>query len=496
MTSAYQQLEKTFNQIGLFSDINGMLFWDTASMMPAGASNNRAEQSALISRLQHEMLANPKTADAISTAEQATDLDAWQQRNVQLIRHQYNKASALDPSLVENLSRIKSKCELLWRNARAESDFSLIKPALGECLELTIEMGKAYANQMNCSVHEALIDDFDPGRKTDEIDNIFSQLEAFLPGFVKQVTEQQASRPAPLTIEGPFPVEKQKELGRRLMQTLGFDFERGRIDTSTHPFCGGSTNDVRITARYDENDFSSGLMAVLHETGHALYEQGKPEAWLHQPVGQAIGMTIHESQSLLTEMQACRSLEFITHMAPIAQEVFGRTGPEWSAENLYRHSTTVKPSFIRVDADELTYPLHVIMRYKLEKQLLTGDLLLDDLPEAWNSAMQNYLGIIPANDAEGCLQDIHWPVGLFGYFPAYTLGAMTAAQLFQSAKQATPDLGTHIQAGNFKPLLNWLRDNVHSQGSRYTPNELLTKATGSTIDVELYKRHLQERYAD
>jgi carboxypeptidase Taq len=253
-------------------------------------------------------------------------------------------------------------------------------------------------------------------------------------------------------------------------------------------------DDVRITTRYDERDFMSGLLGVLHETGHALYELALPKQWRYQPVGQARGMSTHESQSLLVEMQACRSREFLSFLAPAAKQAFGGEGPAWEAENLERIATRVARSLIRVDADEVTYPLHVILRYRLERALIAGDLALADLPGAWNDGMESLVGVRPPDDRDGCLQDIHWPGGAFGYFPTYTLGAMTAAQLFASAVAADPSITACLAHGDFGPLRRWLGEHVHAQGSRLSPRDLLVAATGKALDPSVFRAHLERRY--
>jgi carboxypeptidase Taq len=281
-----------------------------------------------------------------------------------------------------------------------------------------------------------------------------------------------------------------------MMAALGYDFERGRLDVSTHPFCGGADNDVRITTRYDEADFDKALMGVLHETGHALYEQGRPQAYLSQPVGLARGMSLHESQSLLIEMQACRSREFLAFAAPLMREAFGGSGPAWEADALHRRFTHVEAGFIRVDADEVTYPSHVILRYRLEQALIADAMPLSALPEAWNEGMRSLLGIAPPDDRLGCLQDVHWPSGGWGYFPTYTLGAMTAAQLFEAACKAQADILPGIARGDFSPLVGWLRTNIHSQGCLMETDDLLVQATGKPLDATVFKAHLRRRYVE
>jgi carboxypeptidase Taq len=293
---------------------------------------------------------------------------------------------------------------------------------------------------------------------------------------------------------GPFPVERQRALGTRLMAQLGFDFRRGRLDVSLHPFCGGTIDDVRITTRYDESDFSSALMGVLHETGHALYDFGLPARWRRQPVGRARGMSLHESQSLLIEMQACRSHEFMAWLAPQLHETFGGPASQWQPENLWKSYNRVERGLIRVDADEVTYPAHVILRYRLEQAMIAGDLAIAELPGAWNDGMRRLLGVVPPDDRQGCLQDIHWFDGAFGYFPTYTLGAMTAAQLFDAAREADPGIPQAIGRGDFAPLLAWLRTNVHGKGSSLSSREIVAGATGRPLDAGVFKRHLKTRY--
>jgi carboxypeptidase Taq len=493
--TAYQELETRFHRLYALRGAAGVLHWDMASMMPAGGGADRAEQLAAVNVTCHEVLADPRLADLLEQAEvEAGGLDGWQRANLIEMRRQWTHATAVDGRLVEALTKVCAACEGQWRKARATADYASILPALSEVLALVREQAAAKAAKLNLTPYDALLDEYEPGGRSAEIDVIFDDLAAFLPGFIARALELQAKKPAPRKPAGPFPQAKQAALARRLMEALGFDFEHGRLDTSHHPFCGGSPGDVRITTRYDETDFSSAIMGVLHETGHAMYEMGLPEQWRFQPVGQARGMSAHESQSLLIEMQACRSRAFIGFLAPLARESFGGAGPEWEADNLYRLGTAVKPDFIRVDADEVTYPAHVILRYRLEKAMVAGDLALADLPGAWNEGMKTMLGIVPASAREGCLQDIHWYDGAWGYFPTYTLGAMTAAQLFDAAVKAAPGIPHALAKGDFRPLMGWLRPNVHGLGSSLPTPELVARATGRPLDAGVFKRHLETRY--
>lgn len=494
--TAYSELAHHFGRISALSNAIGILSWDNAAMMPTGAAGTRAESMALLEVMRHGLFVEPRIGDWLANADADNDLGDWERANLREIRRVWTVETALPSDLVEASSKAISACEMRWRQARAEADFAGLLPSLGEVLNLQRQIGIAKGEKLGLSAYDALLNDYEPGGSSAKIDVLFDDLADFLPGFTQEVLAIQARRPATPEPQGPFPVENQRQLGLKMMAALGFDFECGRLDVSTHPFCGGSDNDVRITTRYDEADFAKALMGVLHETGHALYEQGRPQAYMSQPVGHARGMSLHESQSLLVEMQACRSAQFIGFAAPLMREAFGGSGPAWEKDALLARYTKVEPGFIRVDADEVTYPAHVILRYRLEKALIADTMPLSELPTAWNAGMKNLLGVTPpADDRLGCLQDIHWPSGGWGYFPTYTLGAMTAAQIFEAACKAEPDILPGIGRGDFSPLVGWLRTHIHSQGSRYQTNELLTRATGRPLDAAVFKAHLKRRYA-
>lgn len=493
--AAYAELELRFHRLYALRHALGALEWDWAAMMPTGGAEARAEQLAAIKLVCHELLADPAVGDLLDRAEQdRAGLDTWQQANLREMRRQWIHETALDGRLVEALSRARSACEQRWRQARPAADFGLVKPLLAEVLALVREVGAAKGAKLGCSPYDALLDEYEPGGRAAEIEPVFDHLAKVLPALRERVVARQAEAGAPVRLAGPFPVERQKALGLAVMKTMGFDFNHGRLDTSLHPFCGGVPDDVRITTRYDEADFVKALMGVIHETGHAQYERGLPAKWRYQPVGQARGMSMHESQSLLMEMQACRSRAFLEWVAPLAKDQLGGGGPGWDTDNLRRLYTEVKPGLIRTDADEVTYPSHVILRFRLERALIAGDLTLDQLPVAWNAGMAELIGVVPPSDQDGCLQDIHWYDGAWGYFPTYTLGAMTAAQLFDAATRAVPDLLEAIGRGDFVPLLTWLQVNVHGHGSSLTTRELLIRATGRPLDPSIFERHLETRY--
>ena len=491
---AYHKLEERFRRIGALGDAEAVLHWDLATMMPKGGGQSRSDQLAVLRALRHGLLTAPEVGEGIAAAQEAATLDDWQRANLIEMRRQWMHATALTEHQVEMLSRATTGCEAAWREAKAESDFAHVLPSLSRLLDLIREAAWAKAEKLGLSPYDALLDEYEPDARAEEVDRVFADLASFLPGFLEQVLALQASRQPPIEPNGPFPVVQQRAIAVRFMEALGFDFHHGRLDVSLHPFCGGTPDDVRITTRYDEGDFRSALMGVLHETGHALYERGLPREWRGLPVGRARGMALHESQSLLIEMQVCRSPSFLAYAAPLLRQQFGGHGPAWSAENLYRHYTMVEPGFIRVDADEVTYPAHVILRYELERAMLAGDLAPAELPGAWNDGMRRLLGLSPPDDDRGCLQDIHWYDGAWGYFPTYTLGAMAAAQIFQAALDADPTIPGEIAHGRFTPLVDWLRTRVHCRGSLLPMRELMVEATGRPLDTAAFKAHLQRRY--
>ncbi len=489
---AYQTLEKRFARINDVDGALGILNWDNDTMMPAGAADQRAGQLATLSVIAHELITAPDMPELLAHA--GNNLDPWQAANLAEMKRLHAHASAVPPDLVDAASRAASHCERAWREARPNNDFKGLLPLLAEVLNRQRDIAAVKGEALGLAPYDALLDQYDPGNRQALIDPIFADLRAGLPGLLGAVLEHQAGLPAPLPLQGPFPAGQQKAVAERLMRAVGFDTSRGRLDISAHPFCGGANDDVRITTRYDEGDFAGALMGVLHETGHALYEQGRPGAWLAQPAGRARGMTMHESQSLLIEMQACRSEAFVAYLAPLLREAFAVSGPAWEVENLHRRLTRVAPGFIRVDADEVTYPAHILVRYGLETKLIDGTLALADLPEAFNAGITELLGITVPDDRRGCLQDIHWPAGLWGYFPTYTLGAMTAAQLFEAACRDQPALPDCLSRGDFAPLLAWLRPRVHERGSSATTAEIVRDATGQELTAAIYQRHLRRRY--
>ena len=494
--SAYRQLEERFRRIGAIEQAISVLHWDTAAIMPEGGTAARSEQLSTLRLIAHQHLIAPEIEGLLDEAEASNDdLGEWQRANLREMRRRWLHAAALPGALVDAESRACSECEALWRRARLQDDFAAVLPGLEQILRIEREIGAIKGERLGTSPYEALADQYEPGASVAVIDRLFDEIAAFLPDLIEGALTRQTATPPP-SISGRFPQETQRRLAMRLMERIGFDFAYGRLDISAHPFCGGIPDDVRITTRYSENDFARSLMGVLHETGHALYQRGLPVEWRLQPVGRARGMAMHESQSLLLEMQVCRSRAFLTYAAPLIREAFGGDGPEWDTEALYRRQIRVRRGFIRVDADEVTYPAHVILRYRLERAMIAGDLGPSELTDAWAAAMREMVGVVPDNDREGCLQDIHWYDGNWGYFPTYTLGALIAAQLFEAAQRDLPDLMKAIAEGEFAPLLGWVRERVHSKGSLWSTGELVEAATGRPLETASFERHLRDRYLD
>ena len=491
---SYAELHGWFERVGNVRHAQAMLSWDEAVNMPSGGGPARAESLAELARIGHERVSDARLGDWIAEARAEPDLDPWQRANVDQIERAWLRARAVPGDLVAAASRANTLCEQAWRAARPRNDWDAIAAPLAEGLALARERAACLGAALGLAPYDALLDGYEPGMSREVIDPVFARLKETLPAVVDAALAAQRD---PLPLPGPFEERRQTALAETLMRRLGFDFDRGRLDTSHHPFCGGRPDDVRITTRYSAEDPLESLFAVLHETGHALYEQGLPRQWRGQPVGESGGMALHESQSLFLEMQVCRGAAFLRFAAPIVRDAFGGDpgDPAWSADNLTRTAARVRPGRIRVEADEVTYPLHVALRYEIEQGLVAGDTRVEDIPEAWNARMQAYLGIDTSGDfRDGPMQDVHWFAGLVGYFPTYTLGALTASQLFQAAARDLPELDDAIARGDFEDLREWLRARVHAAGRLRGTLEILRVATGAELGVEAFLAHLRGRY--
>ena len=490
---AYGRLKARFARIAAIGEAQAMLHWDAGAMMPPGGAEARGEQLATLAGLAHGLLTAPELAEDLGAAAAAGG--EWDAANLDLMRRAHARAVALPAALVEATARANNACETVWREAKARSDFALVRPALEAVVALQREAAGALSAALGLAPYDALMEGYQRGVTAAEVEPVFAAYGEFLRDALPRAEEIQAGKPAPVPPAGPFPVAAQRALCRRLSERIGLDYAHARLDESLHPFCGGTPTDIRITTFYSEADFAKSLLGVLHETGHALYERGLPAAWARQPVGDAAGMAAHESQSLIVEMQACRSDAFLAFLGPELHGAFGGDAAPYAPDNLARLWRRVSRGFVRVDADELTYPAHVILRFRLERAMVEGRLEVADLPGAWGEGFRALLGLAPPDDARGCLQDIHWHDGAFGYFPSYTLGAMAAAQLMRAARREIgPALEEELARGELLPLVAWLRERVHAQGSRLGFQDLLRHATGKPLDPGDFMEHLRVRY--
>jgi carboxypeptidase Taq len=494
--SPYSQLEQEWRRLHAFHGALALLRWDAAVMMPRGSSEVRGEQLAALETETHALLTAPKITRLIDRAQaNSAGLEDWQLANLREMRRRRDHAIATPVSLISRLARATSRAEVRWAEARRENKFELFAPHLEEVVLLVRDKAALLGQALGLPPYDALVDEFSPGVTTADMEAIFKALSRRLPTLIREALALQAARPV-LPISGKFASGKQRALVLEVMRAIGFPFDRGRLDESEHPFTEGVWGDIRVTTRFDNTDVFSGLLGAMHETGHAMYDLGLPQAWRDQPVGRDRGMALEESQSLLLEMLVGRSRPFVQYLRPLLEKHFGVTGPEWEAENLYRRLTQVQRSLIRVDADELTYPLHILLRYELEKKLLSGELAVRDLPEAWSLGLEQRLEVRPTGAADGCLQDIHWALGSFGYFPSYVLGAVIAAQLWDSLRSAVPELDSQIARGEFGGLFGWLRENVHALGAKVAVNELMKQTTGQPLSAVALLRYLEAKYLE
>ena len=491
-TPAYDQLAAQSLRLYRFGHLGSIVHWDQETNMPPKGIEARGQALAELAALMHRLSTEPQWRDQIGRAD-AEPLDAFQRANLREIRREWQQANALPEALVQAQSLAGSRCEHAWRQQRRANDWTGFLGNFREVLRLAREQAELLSQLLGVSRYEAMMERFEPGMTCAEVDRVFGDLKTWLPGLVRLARERQASEPV-VAPEGPFPIPHQVALCARVTRLLGFDFEAGRLDVSTHPFSGGVPEDVRMTTRYREDDFLQSLMGTIHETGHGRYEQNRPRDWLGQPVSEPRSMAIHESQSLSFEMQIGRSRAFAALLAPLLAEHFGPQAA-FEPENMARLCTRVAPGLIRVDADEATYPAHIILRYEIERALIDGEVEAEDIPRLWDEKMQALLGLDTRGDyANGPLQDVHWPSGQFGYFPSYALGAMYAAQWFAAIRRATPDLDERMARGDLAPAFDWLRDKVWHQASRWTTEELAVRASGERLNPAHFRAHLERRY--
>lgn len=496
MTQHYQNLVQKLEEITYLSGVMSTLGWDQEVMMPPGAGEARAKQIAALAGVIHERMTDPALGECLSKLKEK-DFDALSELercNIREALHSYELETKVSKRLVQELAELSSRGQSIWVMARQENKFSDFAPVLKRFLELKQEWAQCVSPDLK--PYDANIDLFERGTTMDMITPVFEHLKQELIPLIHAI-QAHSYQPDITFLQGKFALEKQEALARKISQDIGFNFEQGRMDVSVHPFCGGShPTDVRITTRYKDNNFVESLYAVIHETGHALYEQGRPHELGDLPASESLTMGIHESQSLFWERMIAQSKPFCQHYFETIRAAFPDNLKSATVDSFYRAINTCKPEFIRVEADEVTYPLHIILRYEIEKGLFDGSMQVDDLPHIWNELMQKYLGIQPPTDALGVLQDSHWSGGAFGYFPSYTLGAMYACQFYQTLQREQSDTERNIAKGNFAPIKNWLNEKIHRQGRLYSPQGLVQRVTGEALNPDYFVDYLKRKYSE
>jgi carboxypeptidase Taq len=491
-TPVYDALAAHFTRLHHLGHLGAIVGWDRAANMPPKGNEARSSAMAELAALMHRLRTEPGLDERIERAE-GESLSDMQRANLREIRRQWRLANALPESLVQRHELLTARCEHAWRTQRPANDWTGFLENWKPVVALAREEAALLSQLSGLSKYDALMDRFEPGMTSAQVARVFGDVRQWLPSLIDRVVQRQASeRVEPA--RGPFALDAQQALCRRVVAMLGFDFDAGRLDTSAHPFSGGVPEDVRMTTRYREDEFLPALMGTVHETGHGRYEQNRPREWITQPVSQSRSMAIHESQSLSFEMQLGSHPGFARVVAPLLADAFGAQ-PAFEPDNLHRLMTRVQRGLIRVDADEVTYPAHVILRFEIERALIEGEIEPEDVPALWDAKMAELLHLdTRGNFKDGPLQDVHWPEALFGYFPCYSLGAMYAAQWFAAMRRQMPDLDARIGRGDFAGVFDWLRANIWLQGSRWSTDELAVHASGQVLNPAHFKAHLESRY--
>lgn len=491
--STYDELLKISEQLRSIERALYLLAWDERTYMPKGAIEGRSRTKAELSSLYHKKLTSEKTKECIEKLNKESkqaELDDVEKAAVREMTRDFERKFKVPDDLIQEMSKVSTKAQSAWEKAREKSDFELFLPHLEKQIELKKEVAEyiGYENEP----YDALVEEFEPGFTAKKIKNIFEPMKRELSSIVSEILGTDIT-PGEGVFKGKkFPIEKQKSICRKLAADLGYDYDHGRLDETVHPFTMGMDDDVRITNRYSEENLTS-LFSLMHETGHALYEQGLPTEWYGHPLGKRISMGFHESQSRLWENFVGRSQEFMDYLFPKLQSEFSNL-KDVSKEDFYRRINRVKPTFIRVEADEVTYNLHIALRYDLELGLFRGEIEPAETKVIWENKMEEYLDIVPEDPSHGVLQDVHWSAGQFGYFPSYALGNLYSAQIFQSVKDDINGLKQNISKGEFQRLREWLRDHIHQHGRRYKAEEMTKRITGEGLNEKHHIEYLKEKY--
>ncbi len=494
---AYALLLDESRQVALLESCGAVLGWDEQTYMPPGGAEHRSNQLSLLAGIGHERATSPLIGELLAELEASplgTENDTPESANLREIRRDYDRATKLPKRLVEELSKTTSLAQQAWVSARKLRDFSLFLPWLEQVVTLKRETAQAIGFGSGVP-YDALLDEFEPGVTAADVTKLFDALRSELVPLIAAIRES-GKRPNHEILTRLYPIAAQREFSMSAAQAIGFSFEEGRLDIAHHPFCSGfGPGDCRLTTRYDEHHFPGAFFGTLHEAGHGMYEQGLDRTHYGSPLGRACSLAIHESQSRLWENLVGRSRSFWNRMYPAAQTAFPEALARTSLDDFYGAINDVQPSYIRVEADEATYNLHILLRFDIERPLISGDLAPADVPGVWNEMFTKYLGITPTHDSEGCLQDIHWSAGLVGYFPTYSLGNMCGSQFFEAAQRDLGDLNAQFAAGEFQPLKSWLNEKIHRHGRRYHALDLVQRVTGEPLSPAPLMRHLKAKYA-
>lgn len=495
MNENYSKLEKIFEDIGHLNSISELTQWYYRTYMPPGASSSRQIDASVL----YETINKMKSSDIVEklinkASDEYKNLDSWQKSNFNIIKKEFTDSNIVPVNLDIEYNQASAECEFIWRKARADNNFKILKPHLDKVFQLSREIANIKSEYFGMSPYNYLVDKFDPDNKIEDIKPILDKTKKFLAKFIPQIMDKQSSNEI-IPIKDKISIDTQRQIGTKIMEKMGFDLSKGRLDQAEHPFSIGNRDDVRLTTTYFENNFLISTYSIIHELGHGLYTQNLPEKYKYQPVGQFKGHAFHESQALIMEKQIGTSRSFVEFYSKILRDEFGFIGKEYSAQNLFNILNQVKPSFIRIDADELTYPLHIILRTEIEEQIINNKITADDLPDIWNQKMEEYLGIIPKNFSQGCLQDIHWPSGLIGYFPSYYLGSIIASMKLNKMKNLNHNIESQISSGDFTKINEYLNNNFRNLGCSLSSNELLTSSTGyEKLDLDTHLRYFQQKY--
>jgi carboxypeptidase Taq len=492
---AYEELIRRIKDFKLLESCGAILGWDERTYMPREGSAHRAEQMALVARLCHGMLTAPEVGSLLSEVESsalARDAEAAPAVNVREIRRAYDRAAKLPQELVEELARTTTRAQQVWQEARQRDDFAAFRPWLEKIVRLKRQEADCIGYKE--SPYDALLDEYEPGATTAEITRVFAALREGLVPLVAAIGVS-GKRPRHEILEREYPVDRQKVFSQEAAAAIGFDFTAGRLDVTTHPFCSGiGPGDCRLTTRYNPRHFNEAFFGTLHEAGHGIYEQGLAHEHFGTPLGSAVSLGIHESQSRLWENQVGRGRAFWEHFFPRARQVFVEALHDVQLDDWIFAINDVQPSFIRVEADEATYNMHIILRFELEQALIGGQLPPADVPAAWNEKFRQSFSLTPPSDAKGCLQDIHWSMGGIGYFPTYTLGNLYAAQFMEQVRQDLGDVEADFRRGEFGRLKGWLNEKIHHGGQRYRPRELCRRVTGRPLSHQPLLAYLRKKY--